>query len=174
MAKPAVVLRVQRRVRPRSRRMTAVWFLRSPGNYCQRRAKMDKQTVVLVQESWAKVVPISATAGAMFYTNLFEAAPNLKALFKGDMEAQATKLMQMITAAVGKLNELDALVPILQQLGKRHSGYGVLPGHYTVVGASLLKTLEQGLGPAFTPATKEAWTAVYGVMAQVMTEAAAS
>lgn len=135
---------------------------------------MDKQTVALVQESWAKVVPISATAGALFYTNLFEAAPNLKALFKGDMGAQATKLMQMIAAAVGKLNELDALVPVLQQLGKRHSGYGVLPEHYAVVGASLLKTLEQGLGPAFTPATKEAWTAVYGVMAKVMTEAAAS
>ena len=135
---------------------------------------MDKQTIALVQESWAKVVPISATAGALFYTNLFEAAPDVKALFKGDMEGQATKLMQMISAAVSKLNELDALVPVLQQLGKRHAGYGVHSEHYTVVGASLLKTLEQGLGPAFTPATKEAWAVVYGVMAKVMNEAAAA
>jgi hemoglobin-like flavoprotein len=133
---------------------------------------MDKQTVALVQESWAKVVPISATAGALFYANLFGAAPNVKALFKGDTGAQATKLMQMIGAAVDKLNELDSLVPILQQLGRRHATYGVLPEHYIVVGASLLKTLEQGLGPAFTPATKEAWSAVYGVMKKVMTEAA--
>lgn len=135
---------------------------------------MEEQTVALVQESWAKVVPISATAGALFYANLFEEAPHLKALFKGDTGAQATKLMQMISAAVGKLNEFDALMPVLQQLGKRHAGYGVLSEHYAVVGASLLKTLEQGLGPAFTPETKAAWAAVYGVMAKVMTEAAAS
>ena len=135
---------------------------------------MEQQTVALVQESWAKVVPISATAGSLFYANLFEADPGLKALFKGDMSAQATKLMQMISAAVGKLNDLETLVPILQQLGKRHVGYGVVPEHYAVVGASLLKTLEQGLGPAFTPATKEAWISVYGVMTKVMTEAAAT
>ena len=135
---------------------------------------MEQKTVALVQESWAKVVPIASTAGGLFYANLFEAEPSLRALFKGDMDAQATKLMQMISAAVGKLNDLDSLVPILQQLGKRHAGYGVLPGHYAIVGGSLLKTLEQGLGPSFTPATKEAWSAVYGVMAKVMTDAAAA
>jgi methyl-accepting chemotaxis protein len=134
---------------------------------------MEEQTVVLVQESWAKVVPISATAGALFYENLFGEAPHLKALFKGDTGAQATKLMQMIGAAVSKLNELDALVPVLQQLGKRHAGYGVLSEHYAVVGDSLLKTLAQGLGPSFTPEAKAAWAAVYGVMAKVMIEAAA-
>jgi methyl-accepting chemotaxis protein len=129
---------------------------------------MEQANITLVQESWSKVLPISATAGALFYANLFEADPSLRALFKGDMEAQSAKLMQMINAAVGKLNDLDSLVPVLQQLGQRHATYGVVPAHYAVVGASLLKTLEQGLGPSFTPATKEAWTAVYGVMADVM------
>jgi hypothetical protein len=57
---------LEKRGRPRSRTMTAVWFLRSPGNYPQRRVRMDKQTVALVQESWANVVPISTTAGALF------------------------------------------------------------------------------------------------------------
>jgi len=129
---------------------------------------MEQQTINLVQESWAKVLPISAAAGALFYTNLFEADPSLRALFRGDMEQQAAKLMQMINAAVGKLNDLGLLVPVLQQLGRRHATYGVLPAHYDTVGACLLKTLEQGLGPAFTPETREAWASVYGVMASVM------
>jgi hemoglobin-like flavoprotein len=81
---------------------------------------MDTKTINLVQDSWAKVVPISAVAGKLFYSNLFEADPALKALFKGDMEQQAAKLMVMINAAVGKLSDLDSLVPILQQLGQRH------------------------------------------------------
>jgi methyl-accepting chemotaxis protein len=134
---------------------------------------MEQQTIDLVQASWAKVLPISATAGARFYRNLFEADPSLRVLFKGDIDAQAAKLMQMIGTAVGKLGDLDSLVPVLRQLGERHAGYGVHPNHYQVVGSSLLKTLEQGLGPAFTPATKEAWTAAYAVMSKVMIDAAA-
>nr|WP_295074816.1 globin family protein [uncultured Roseateles sp.] len=134
---------------------------------------MDQQTITLVQDSWAKVLPIAPAAGALFYANLFEADPSLKALFKGDMTQQASKLMQMIDAAVAKLDDLDALVPVLRQQGQRHATYGVLPAHYDIVGAALLKTLEQGLGSAFTPATKQAWTAVYGLIASVMVAAAA-
>lgn len=79
--------------------------------------------------------------------------------------------MQMIGVAVSKLDDLDTLIPALQALGRRHVPYGVLPEHYPTVGAALLKTLEQGLGAAFTPAVKAAWTEVYGVMAKVMIDA---
>lgn len=134
---------------------------------------MDQATIDLVQDSWSKVKPIAPQAAQLFYGNLFESDPAIKDLFKGDMVAQGEKLMQMIGAAVGKLGDLDTLVPILQNLGKRHAGYGVVTAHYDNVGAALLKTLGQGLGDAFTPAVKAAWTEVYGVMAKVMIEAAA-
>ena len=98
-----------------------------------------------VQDSWSKVVPIADIAGKLFYTNLFEADPSLKPLFKGNIEEQSAKLTAMITAAVSRLDNLDILVPILVSLGKRHAGYGVKPEHYEIVGAALLKTLEQGL-----------------------------
>lgn len=133
---------------------------------------MDSTTITLVQQSWAKVEPIAPQAAELFYNNLFTADPTLQPLFKGNMAEQGKKLMQMIGAAVNKLTDLDALVPILQNLGKRHATYGVLPAHYDTVGGALLKTLEQGLGAAFTPEVKAAWTAVYGVMAQVMIAAA--
>jgi len=134
---------------------------------------MDANTVKLVQESWKQVLPIAPQAGTLFYKNLFEVAPQLRALFKGDLDQQAAKLMQMIHVAVGKLNEPEVLLPALQQLGQRHAGYGVETAHYAPVGAALLKTLEQGLGEQFTPAARQAWTDVYGVMTQVMTAAAA-
>ena len=56
----------------------------------------------------------------------------------------------------------------MKQLGQRHAGYGVTPAHYDTVAGALLWTLEQGLGPAFTPDVKAAWTAVYGVLATTM------
>ena len=135
---------------------------------------MHPDTVPLVQSTWKQVAAIAPQAAALFYTNLFEADPSLKALFKGDMTEQGKRLMQMIGAAVGKLTALDALVPVLQSLGERHVGYGVQASHYATVGGALLKTLEQGLGAAFTPAVKAAWTEVYGVMADVMIKASAA
>ena len=135
---------------------------------------MEQRTISLVQNSWPKVVALGPAAAALFYQNLFEADSSLQALFKGNMEEQGKKLITMIGAAVGKLNDLDTLVPILQNLGKRHSGYAVQDSHYATVGGALLKTLSQGLGDDFTPEVKDAWTAVYGVMADVMITASKS
>jgi hemoglobin-like flavoprotein len=89
-------------------------------------------------------------------------------MFKGDMGEQRRKLMVMLSAAVKGLPRLDRLVPVLEDLGRRHAHYGVEDHHYETVGEALLWTLEKGLGPAFTPEVKEAWTTVYGVVAATM------
>jgi hemoglobin-like flavoprotein len=135
---------------------------------------MEMQIITDVQSSWKSVEAIGPQAAALFYQNLFAADPSLRPLFKGDMEEQGKKLIQMIGAAVNKLHDIDTLVPILQNLGKRHGSYGVQDAHYQIVGDALLLTLEQGLGSAFTPQVKHAWTEVYGVMANVMIAASKS
>ena len=132
---------------------------------------MDEQVIGDVQSSWKVVEGIAPQAAALFYSNLFEADPSLRALFRGDMDEQGRKLMQMISAAVGKLTDLDALVPVLQGLARRHVDYGVEEAHYGTVGGALLKTLEQGLGTAFTPSVKASWTKVYGTVSTVMISA---
>ena len=134
---------------------------------------MNTNTVRHVQSSWAQVVPIAPQAAAIFYEELFTLDPSLRSMFKGDMQAQGTRLMQMIGAAVGQLKRLDALVPVLQGLGQRHAGYGVVQAHYALVGTALLATLSKGLGSAFTAEVSAAWVEVYGVMSTVMYEAGA-
>jgi len=135
---------------------------------------MDRQTIDAVQSTWGAVKAIESQAAALFYRNLFESDPALKPLFRGDMEAQGRKLMQVIGAAVGMLDDLDALVPVLQDLGRRHVAYGVEDAHYGTVGAALLKTLEQGLGAGFTPRVRDAWAEVYALLANVMISASKS
>jgi hemoglobin-like flavoprotein len=88
------------------------------------------------------------------------------------MTEQRKKLMQMLTAAVKGLDRLDQLVPVVQNLGRRHATYGVEDRHYDTVGAALLWTLGKGLGDAFTPETKDAWATVYGILATTMKTAA--
>ena len=122
----------------------------------------------LVQTTFAKVVPIADQAAALFYGRLFEMDPSLRPLFKGDLGEQGKKLMQMIGVAVKGLDSLDTLVPAVKDLGRRHAGYGVTDAHYDTVGGALLWTLEKGLGSAFTPDVKAAWTTVYTVLATTM------
>jgi len=126
----------------------------------------------LVQTSFATIVPIADDAAALFYQRLFELDPSLQAMFRGSMIEQRKKLMQMLTAAVKGLDRLEQLVPVVQDLGRRHANYGVAEAHYDTVGAALLWTLEMGLGTAFTAETREAWTAVYGLLATTMKDAA--
>ncbi len=130
------------------------------------------EQVTLIKESWSKVVPIAQQAAGLFYGKLFELDPSLKPMFNGDMKEQGEKLMKMITVAVDNLDNLDEIVPAVQDLGVRHLEYGVKSSHYETVGAALLWTLRQGLGEGFTPAVRSAWTDVYGVLATTMKEAA--
>ena len=133
---------------------------------------MTPEHVKLVRESFAKVAPIAPQAAALFYGRLFEIAPEVKPLFKGDIAEQGRKLMQVLATAVNGLDDLPALVPVVQDLGRRHVRYGVTDAHYGVVGEALLWTLGQGLGDGFTPAVKEAWIVVYTVLADTMKQAA--
>jgi hemoglobin-like flavoprotein len=134
---------------------------------------MTPHQIQLVRTSFAQVEPIAAQAATIFYNNLFAADPSLRPLFRGDMAAQGERLMTMIGAAVGLLERPHALLPVLRSLGARHAGYGVKDDHYATVGGALLLTLEQGLGEAFTPEVREAWTVMYGIVSRTMMEAAA-
>jgi hemoglobin-like flavoprotein len=125
---------------------------------------------MLVQESFALVAPIADEAGLLFYDRLFQLDPGLRHLFRGDMRDQIRKLMQMLTVAVHGLDHLSTIVPAVRSLGERHARYGVTEGNFQTVGAALLWTLEQGLGAAFTAEVREAWTTVYGLLANTMLE----
>jgi len=128
--------------------------------------------IELVQSTFAIIAPIADDAAALFYRRLFEIDPELRQMFKSDPAEQRRKLMQMLTAAVKGLPRLDRLIPVVEDLGRRHAGYGVRDEHYDTVGAALLWTLEKGLGSAFTPDVREAWTTVYGLLASTMKNAA--
>jgi hemoglobin-like flavoprotein len=134
---------------------------------------MTPQSKLLVQETWQRVAPIADTAASLFYGRLFELDPSLKRLFdKTDIYKQSNLLMQMLGAAVKGLDNLEQLLPVMEQLGQRHVGYGVQDSHYDTVGSALLWTLDQGLGEGFTPAVRDAWAEAYGVLSGVMKEAA--
>ena len=129
---------------------------------------MTPDQVKLVQQSFAKVAPISETAAVLFYDRLFEIAPQVRAMFPADMTEQRKKLMAMLAAVVNGLANLDSILPAASALAKRHVAYGAKAEHYPVVGSALLWTLEKGLGEAWTSELADAWTAAYRTLSGFM------
>ena len=129
---------------------------------------MNPTQIKLVQDSFAKVAPISEQAAVLFYGRLFEVAPSVRAMFPDEMKEQRKKLMATLAVVVGGLSNLEAVLPAAGALAKRHVNYGAKPEHYPVVGSALLWTLEKGLGNAWTPDVAEAWTAAYGTLSGYM------
>ena len=133
---------------------------------------MKEDQITLVQHSFAKVAPITETAAEIFYADLFATAPEVRPLFKGNMDEQGMKLMTTLGVVVNGLRDLGRIVPVAEGLAVKHVTYGVEPEHYDAVGASLIRTLEEGLGHEFTDEVKAAWHEAYGTLAGVMKAAA--
>lgn len=133
---------------------------------------LTPQQIKLVESSWDYILLNSNEAGNIFYKKLFSIAPELRQLFKGDINSQSQKLVSLITFAVHKLNSFNDIVSDVRALGVRHKGYNVKPAHFEVVGEALLWTLNKSLGNKWNEETEQAWAATYNTLSKIMIEAA--
>lgn len=135
---------------------------------------MEQDKIHLVQETWQQIVPIADTAAELFYERLFDTSPAIKNLFaKTDMTVQKGKLLHTLTSVIENLHEPAGLMDDIENLGRRHAGYGVEAKHYDLVGEALLWTLEQGLGEAWTLDVSDAWCEAYQMITTPMLRGAA-
>ncbi|GGG66836.1 flavohemoprotein [Salipiger pallidus] len=102
-----------------------------------------------------------------FYNRLFRAAPDLRLLFRDDMQAQADKLYDMILTLVQALDDMQPLVPELEMLGCRHAGYGVKDEHYPILTEQLIATLADNVD-GWNDRDREAWEELIGFVADLM------
>ncbi|MGB9697188.1 MAG: globin domain-containing protein [Ignavibacteria bacterium] len=129
---------------------------------------LTNKEIKLIQESFQQLSEKSNKLGKDFYQLLFERNPELKELFKIDMNEQALALMRMVKTVVEGLNNPQIIIPAVQQLGKRHSDYGVEYKHYKDFGICLIECIEKELQPNFSKETKRAWEKLYNLLADVM------
>jgi hemoglobin-like flavoprotein len=128
---------------------------------------LTPRQIDLVQQTFALIAPHSDEVAHLFYNYLFQHNPSLRLVFRHNMAEQGRRLIQMLSVAVHALDHLEDIVPAVQALGEQH--VGVQPEDYATVGQALIWTLEQGLGAAFTPEVKEAWTSSYRALVQAAT-----
>jgi NAD(P)H-flavin reductase/hemoglobin-like flavoprotein len=125
-----------------------------------------------LKASWAKVVAAGDDVPLYFYSHLFLSHPEVRAMFPIQMSGQRDKLVAALGAVVSNVDEVDNVVPLLEQLGRDHRRFDVVTEHYSAVGASLLATLKKFLGHSWTPHLADTWAQAYGLVAKVMVAAA--
>jgi NAD(P)H-flavin reductase/hemoglobin-like flavoprotein len=125
-----------------------------------------------LKASWGRVAAAGDDVPLYFYSHLFLSHPDVRPMFPLQMTGQRDKLVTALGAVVSNVDELDKVIPLLEQLGRDHRRFAVITEHYTAVGASLLATLKKFLGPAWTPDLADTWAQAYGLVAKVMVAAA--
>lgn len=134
---------------------------------------MNLEQIKLVKQSWKLFRNIEpGIVGDLFYSKLFADNPPVRKLFPKDMSQQYSKLIDMITVIVVRLDNIELLTTDIAALAQRHTAYGVKPAHYALTGAALMWTLEKGLGNDWTPEVKKAWETCYELLSAVMIAAA--
>lgn len=124
-----------------------------------------------LKRNWAEVAAHGDQVPLFFYSTLFLAHPHLRDMFPLGMANQRDKLLAALGQVVSHVDDLDAVVPVLQQLGRDHRRFGVVRDHYPAVGEALLATLEH-FSSEWTPELARDWAAAYELVAQVMVAAA--
>lgn len=112
---------------------------------------MTPEQVDLIRKSFDAMWPIRRDIADLCYSRFFELAPDARDLFAGDMERQRVKLMDMIAARVGSLDEHPLFQSMVTNSGRTHARFGVQPSQYVAMGEALMWSLDCKFGASFTP-----------------------
>jgi NAD(P)H-flavin reductase/hemoglobin-like flavoprotein len=127
-----------------------------------------------LRNSWTRVAAHGTQVPQFFYARLFLAHPQLRELFPVSMAVQSDRLVAALGTAVSNVNDLAALTPAIERLGRDHRRFAVRAEHYPLVGEALLATLGHFLGDEWTDELAGDWAEAYTVIATVMIGAAAA
>lgn len=126
----------------------------------------------IVRDNFDAVRDVAGPLARLFYGRLFELQPELRGMFHTDVNRQGAKLMEMLSAVVDNLDQLETLTPTLQAMGQRHAGYGVTAQHYATVERALLWSLGHALGNGLDAEQRDAWRLVMARISEAMQDGA--
>lgn len=128
--------------------------------------------VELIRGSFGLLEPQAPRVIERFYERLFTAAPGVRGMFPADMKEQRKHLLSAVALVVKNADRLETLAGPLAEMGRRHVGYGAKAEHYPVVRDTMLATLAEFAGPAWTSAMHGAWEGALNRVAGMMLEGA--
>ena len=130
---------------------------------------MTPEQIQLVRLTLAQATNDPVSLGQQFYRRLFILAPDLRARFDGDIDAESLKLKDALTLAFGTLSDMPFLVATLEVMAQRGVVRGLSEKHCRAIAQSLLWAVERRVGTAaFTPQVCNAWIALLAVVVSIL------
>lgn len=131
---------------------------------------LDQKTIDIIKST----VPVLKTHGVeittTFYKNMFEKNPEIKPLFNMDRQEsgeQPKALAMAILASAQNIDNLPAIMPVVNRIAEIHCNAGVKEEHYPIIGSNLLFAIKQVLGDAATDEIIDAWGRAYGIISEI-------
>lgn len=121
-------------------------------------------------------VPLLETGGEAltrhFYAMMLEEYPEVRPLFNQAHQAsgdQQRALANGVLMYAKHIDQLEALGPLVGRIVNKHVSLQILPEHYPIVGACLLRAIREVLGEAIaTDEVIAAWGVAYGQLADIL------
>lgn len=126
----------------------------------------DEREAAMLAESFVRVQAGDGFA-PHFYERWFHADPAVRPLFRSDLAQQQRMLTAALKLAIDNLRSPERLVPLLEDLGRRHAHYGVKAEQFSTMGHALMGSLAE-LDPEWSPALERGWSAALARITQVV------
>ena len=129
------------------------------------------QTISLIKATVPVLQQHGEAITTHFYQLMFREHPEVKAFFNEAHQAhgtQARALAGAVLAYAAHIDRLDELAGALPRIIQKHAALGVLPEHYPIVGACLLRAIKEVLGDAATDEIIAAWGEAYTALADLL------
>jgi len=129
---------------------------------------MTPRQIYLVRQSFALVAAQAAQAAARLFQHLSKAGLAVAPLFKGNLQDQGQRLMNLLGAVVALLDKPEQLLPALHQLGGQQAARGVLADDCDAAATALLRTVAESLGEAFDEEICDAWCELIDLVSRTL------
>ena len=129
--------------------------------------------VELIRKNFFEIAPKVEELTETFYATLFLRYPEVMPLFDGvNMQQQRRMLANAIVFVVENLDAMDIASGTLEEMGRRHLGYGALAEHYPAVGECLVLELASVSGDLWNDTLETQWVEAFGIVSSIMIEGA--
>ncbi len=132
---------------------------------------LNPQTISLVKATVPALQAHGEAITSHFYQLMFREHPEVKAFFNEAHQGEGTQaraLAGAVLAYAAHIDRLEEIAGALPRIIQKHAALGVLPEHYPVVGACLLRAIKDVLGDAATDDIIAAWAEAYQSLADLL------
>ncbi|MFH7818044.1 NO-inducible flavohemoprotein [Neobacillus thermocopriae] len=131
---------------------------------------LDPKTIEIIKSTVPVLEKHGEAITTRFYQLMFGNHPELLNVFNHANQKQGRQqkaLASTVYAAAMYIDNLEAILPVVKQIGHKHRSLNIKPEHYPIVGKHLLLAIKDVLGDAATDEIMDAWEKAYQVIADV-------